>query len=122
MVIPAIDTINEVLATSALSSKYSLAIHAALSVGKKTLNRYYLKTDLSNTYWIAMGTCSCFFIFASGGSLRTMKYISTCFTLGHRDCETFSERTGGGFRGYYTLETLRKPLSAQTVTLTPQRG
>jgi hypothetical protein len=59
---------------------------------------------------------------ASGGSLRTMKYISTCFTLGHRDCATFSERTGGGFRGYYTLETLRKPLSAQTVTLTPQRG
>ena len=62
MVIPAMDTIDEVLATSTLSSKYSLAIHAALSVGKKTLNHYYLKTDLSNTYRIAMGTCSCFFI------------------------------------------------------------
>ncbi|KAH9990719.1 hypothetical protein BJV77DRAFT_921205, partial [Russula vinacea] len=53
-VIPAMDTINEVLATSALSSKYSLAIYVALSVGKKTLNCYYLKTDLSNTYQIAM--------------------------------------------------------------------
>jgi hypothetical protein len=50
------DTIDEVLATSALSSKYSAAVQAALSVGKKTLNRYYAKTDLSNTYRIAMGT------------------------------------------------------------------
>ena len=49
------DTIDEVLATNALSSKYSVAIHAALSVGKKTLNRYYAKTDLSKTYRIAMG-------------------------------------------------------------------
>ena len=51
------DTIDEVLATNALSLKYSVAIHAALSVGKKTLNRYYEKTDLSNTYRIAMGIC-----------------------------------------------------------------
>ncbi|KAH9987579.1 hypothetical protein BJV77DRAFT_922019, partial [Russula vinacea] len=53
-VIPAMDTIDEVLATNALSSKYSVAIHAALSIGKKTLNRYYSKTDLSNVYRIAM--------------------------------------------------------------------
>jgi len=49
------DTIDQVLATNALSSKYSVAVHAALSVGKKTLNRYYAKTDLSKTYRIAMG-------------------------------------------------------------------
>jgi hypothetical protein len=49
------DTIDKVLATNALSSKYSVAIHAALSVGKKTLNRYYEKTDFSKTYRIAMG-------------------------------------------------------------------
>jgi len=61
MVIPAMDTIDEVLATSALSSKYCSAIHAALSVGKKTLNRYYAKTDLSTTYRIAMGTHSFLF-------------------------------------------------------------
>ena len=54
-VIPAMDTINEQLATNALSSKYLVAIHAALSIGKKTLNRYYAKTDLSKTYRIAMG-------------------------------------------------------------------
>jgi hypothetical protein len=54
------DTIDEVLATNALSSKYSVAIQAALSVGKKTLNRYYEKTDLSDTYRIAMGVYSFF--------------------------------------------------------------
>jgi hypothetical protein len=56
------DAIDEVLATNALSSKYSAAIQAALSVGKKTLNRYYAKTDLSNTYRIAMGArCPSFY-------------------------------------------------------------
>jgi hypothetical protein len=54
------DTIDEVLATNALSSKYSVAIQAALSAGKKTLNRYYEKTDLSDTYQIAMGVYSFF--------------------------------------------------------------
>jgi len=49
------DTIDEALATNALSSKYSIAIHAALSIGKKTLNHYYEKTDFSTTYRIAMG-------------------------------------------------------------------
>jgi hypothetical protein len=58
MVIPAMDKIDEVLATNALSAKYSASIHAALSVGKKTLNRYYEKTDLSSIYRIAMGMCS----------------------------------------------------------------
>jgi hypothetical protein len=56
-VIPAMDTINEVLAMNALSSKYSVTIHVALSVGKKMLNHYYEKTDLSNTYQVAMGIC-----------------------------------------------------------------
>lgn len=50
------DKIDEDLATNALSSKYSAAVHVALSVGKKTLNRYYEKTDLSNVYRIAMST------------------------------------------------------------------
>jgi hypothetical protein len=52
------DKIDEVLATNALSAKYSASIHAALSVGKKTLNRYYEKTDLSSIYRIAMSMCS----------------------------------------------------------------
>ncbi|KAF8227813.1 hypothetical protein L208DRAFT_1294730 [Tricholoma matsutake] len=53
-VIPAMDTIDEELAMNALSSRYSVAVHAALSVSKKTLNRYYAKTDLSKTYRIVM--------------------------------------------------------------------
>jgi hypothetical protein len=57
-VIPAMDTIDEVLAMNALSSKYSVAIHTALSVGKKTLNHYYEKTDFSKAYHIAMGIFS----------------------------------------------------------------
>jgi hypothetical protein len=52
------DTIDEVLAINALFSKYSVAIHAALSVGKKTLNCYYEKTDFLKTYCIAMGISS----------------------------------------------------------------
>lgn len=54
-VIPTRDTMNEVLATNALSSRYSLAIQAALSVGKQTLNCYYAKTDFSKPNQIAMG-------------------------------------------------------------------
>jgi hypothetical protein len=57
-VILAMDTINKVLAMNALFSKYSVAIHAALSVDKKTLNRYYEKTDFLKTYHIAMGISS----------------------------------------------------------------
>jgi hypothetical protein len=49
------DAMDEVLATNARSSKYSIAIHAALSIGKQTLNHYYEKMDFSKTYWIAIG-------------------------------------------------------------------
>jgi hypothetical protein len=49
------DCIDEVLATNALDSQYSLSIQAALTMGKKMLNRYYSKTDLSEVYRIAMG-------------------------------------------------------------------
>jgi hypothetical protein len=51
------DRIDEVLATNALDTQFSLSIQAALTMGKKTLNRYYSKTDLSEVYRIAMGTC-----------------------------------------------------------------
>lgn len=49
------DHIDEHLATAAGDSKYSLAIKAALAIGKKTLNRYYDKTDHSEVFRIAMG-------------------------------------------------------------------
>lgn len=54
-VIPAMDHIDEVLATNALDAQYSLSIQAALTIWKKTLNHYYSKTDLSEVYGIAMG-------------------------------------------------------------------
>ena len=55
MVIPAMDHIDEVLTTNALNLQYSVAIKTALTISKKTLNRYYSKTDLSDIYRIAMG-------------------------------------------------------------------
>jgi hypothetical protein len=73
-VIPAMDTIDEILTINALSSKYSVAIHAALSVGKKTLNCYYQKTDLSETYRIAMGMYY-FFVF----QMYLIRYSSQSF-------------------------------------------
>ena len=50
------DHIDEHLATAAIDPNYPLAIKAALAIGKKTLNRYYDKTDHSEVFRIAMGT------------------------------------------------------------------
>lgn len=55
-VIPAMDHIDAHLAMAAQSAVYSPSIRAALAIGKKTLNRYYNKTDYSEVYRIAMGT------------------------------------------------------------------
>lgn len=49
------DHIDEHLATAAIDNEYPLAINAALAIGKKTLNRYYDKTDHSEVFRIAMG-------------------------------------------------------------------
>ena len=54
-VIPAMDHIDQVLATDAAMSTMNLAVRAALCVGKSTLNHYYECTDLSKVYQIAMG-------------------------------------------------------------------
>jgi hypothetical protein len=54
-VIPAMDYINEHLVTAAINNKYPLAIKAALTIGKKTLNRYYDKMDHSEVFRITMG-------------------------------------------------------------------
>jgi hypothetical protein len=54
-VIPAMDHIDEHLATAALNPDYPMPIKAALAIGKKTLNRYYNKTDHSENFRIAMG-------------------------------------------------------------------
>jgi hypothetical protein len=56
-VIPAMDHIDELLSTNSLDAKYEPSIRAALGIAKKTLNRYYDKTDSSEVYRIAMGEC-----------------------------------------------------------------
>ena len=49
------DHIDTHLATAARNPRYSPSIRAALALGKRTLNRYYNKTDHSEVYRIAMG-------------------------------------------------------------------
>lgn len=53
-VIPAMDHIDKVLATTSDSHQFSLPIRASLVIGKNTINRYYNKTDQSEVYRIAM--------------------------------------------------------------------
>jgi hypothetical protein len=54
MVIPIMDHIDKHLATVSIDESSPLALKAALAIGKKTLNRYYDKTDQSEVYRIAM--------------------------------------------------------------------
>jgi hypothetical protein len=54
-VIPAMDLIDQRLTTDSINPKLSAPIRAALGLAKKTLNRYYTMTDLSEVYRIAMG-------------------------------------------------------------------
>ena len=55
-VILAMDHINTHLVMAARNGRYSPSIRAMLALGKRTLNRYYNKTDHSEVYRIAMGT------------------------------------------------------------------
>jgi len=53
-VIPAMDLIGQEFTTNSLDKAYEPAIRVVLNVAKKTLNRYYTKTDQSEVYHIAM--------------------------------------------------------------------
>ena len=55
MVIPAMDMLDEHLTDYSLKENVLPSIRAAVVLAKKTLNRYYGKTDESNTYCITMG-------------------------------------------------------------------
>lgn len=55
MVIPAMDHIDEHLATASINKTYSPSVRFALAMGKATLNRYYDLSDCSEVYRIAMG-------------------------------------------------------------------
>jgi len=52
------DHIDHVLASQSVDHNYDTPIRAALAMGKKTLNRYYMLTDSSEVYRIAMGIFS----------------------------------------------------------------
>ncbi|KIM52767.1 hypothetical protein SCLCIDRAFT_140432 [Scleroderma citrinum Foug A] len=61
MVIPAMDYIDEVFTTSMLDhTRFDPAIHAAIGLAKKTLNKYYSLTDSSKVYCIAMILHPCY--------------------------------------------------------------
>ncbi|KAF8225689.1 hypothetical protein L208DRAFT_1305354 [Tricholoma matsutake] len=53
-IIPAMDYINDHLSAQANDCSLSPTIKASLGLRKKTLNRYYLLTDSSEVYHIAM--------------------------------------------------------------------
>ncbi|KIK09811.1 hypothetical protein K443DRAFT_73249, partial [Laccaria amethystina LaAM-08-1] len=53
-VIPTMDLIDREFTTNSLDKAYEPAICVALNIAKKTLNRYYTKTDQSEVYHIAM--------------------------------------------------------------------
>lgn len=55
-VIPAMDIIDEALTDDSIDGKLQPSIRAAVNLAKKTINRYYGKTDASETYRIAMST------------------------------------------------------------------
>jgi hypothetical protein len=70
-VLPVMDHIDKLLTTYSMGTAsaagarpLSAAIRAASSLSKKTLNRYYEKTDYSELYRVAMG----------------MLYYTVCFT------------------------------------------
>jgi hypothetical protein len=57
-VIPAMDHIDQHLATAARDDTYKPCIQAAVAMGKKLLNKYYSYTDHSELYRIAMSKSS----------------------------------------------------------------
>jgi len=57
------DVINNFLTTSSQSPhKYFLAIRTALTIGKRTLSKYYNKTGESEVYCVAMSTLVPFYV------------------------------------------------------------
>ena len=49
------DHLDQHLTTSALNLSLPASIRAAATLGKRMLNKYYMMTDLSEVYRIAMG-------------------------------------------------------------------
>ena len=76
-VIPAINAIDKMFATGIIDKQIlSEPIHHALTIGKKTLNKYYTLTDKSHIYWVAMGKL---FYFLSFKILNWLSCSSSSF-------------------------------------------
>lgn len=59
------DAIDEAFATGIIDHRLlSDPMRHALTIGKRTLNKYYSLTDGSDIYRMAMGKCSCFVSFS----------------------------------------------------------
>ena len=57
------DHIDAHLATASSESSNMMSIRGALTIGKRTLNRYYNKTDQLEVYRIAMGIWFIIFLY-----------------------------------------------------------
>ena len=80
-VIPAMDFINDKLTAHAHNRTLSPAIKASLELGKKTLNRYYSLTDLSEVYRIAMGMWPMFLLASSSYTCQSV--LHPCHKLAY---------------------------------------
>ena len=72
MVIPAMDYIDEVISSQSLDCQYNVSICTSLGLAKKTLNRYYSITAISEVYRIAMGM---YLIDLSTSSVNCVYYL-----------------------------------------------
>lgn len=62
MVIPAMDYIDKRLTNQGRDRALAPSIRSALGLAKKTLNRYYTRTDESEVYRIAMSESLAFLL------------------------------------------------------------
>ena len=72
------DIIDKELSKHALNDTYAPSVRAAASLGKKTLNHYYNKTDDTKIYRIAMGKSCYNLLSATPGARTTVAAANSC--------------------------------------------
>ena len=73
------DHIDKVLTNTSFSTKYTKALRVACGLAKKSLNKYYAYTDMSDTYRIAMSEYLHPLTFADAS--LTSSCLPQCFIL-----------------------------------------
>jgi len=110
-VIPAMDHLDQHLATASLNRNYVPAVRVALAIGKAKLNRYYNLTDSSEVYRIAMGKCMHF----SRTTILLIVFQSSILDINSSTSKTRSGNLTGSklhktsFVPNITAHTQRKP-------------